>query len=45
MEALSICGLCLERLKYQIRNAKKRTVNNGGQTGPVTVITQATRVK
>ncbi len=33
METASICGLCLERLKYQIRNAKKRTENGRGQTG------------
>ena len=33
METQSICGLCLERLKYQIRNAKKRTQNSGGQAG------------
>ena len=33
METLSICGLCLERLKYQINNAKKRTSNNGSRSG------------
>ncbi len=32
METLSICGLCLARLKSQISNAKKRAANNGGQT-------------
>jgi len=31
METLSICGLCLERLRFQIRNAKKRMADNGSQ--------------
>ncbi|MGD0283209.1 MAG: hypothetical protein ABSB95_12705 [Dissulfurispiraceae bacterium] len=41
METLSICGLCLERLKYQIRNAKKRTVNSGGQTRPGKILLES----
>ena len=41
METLSICGLCLERLKYQINNAKKRTVNSGGQTRPGKVLLES----
>ncbi len=41
METLSICGLCLERLKYQIRNAKKRTVNSGGQTCPGKILLES----
>lgn len=41
METASICGLCLERLKYQIRNAKKRTDNSGGQTRPVKILLES----
>jgi len=41
METLSICGLCLERLKHQINNAKKRTVNSGGQTRPGKVLLES----
>ena len=41
METLSICGLCVERLKYQINNAKKRTSNNGGQTRPEKVLLES----
>jgi|SRR5208283_3248009 len=41
METVSICGLCLERLKYQINNAKKRTVNSGGQTRPGKILLES----
>jgi|SRR5208283_1068684 len=41
METLSICGLCLERLKRQISNAKKRKVNSGGQTRPGKVLLES----
>ncbi|MBF0557220.1 MAG: hypothetical protein HQL08_00405 [Nitrospirae bacterium] len=33
METQSICGLCLERLKYQIKNAKKRAMDSGSNSG------------
>src|SRR5208282_841552 len=41
METASICGLCLERLKYQIRNAKKRTVSSGGQARPGEILLES----
>jgi hypothetical protein len=41
METASICGLCLERLKYQIKNAKKKTENGGGQTGPGKILLES----
>ena len=41
METLSICGLCLERLKHQISNAKTRSVNNGGRTRPREILLES----
>src|SRR5208283_1021744 len=41
METLSICGLCLERLKYQINNAKRKTANSGGQTRPGKILLES----